>query len=304
MISDEMIKKVKNIDIKEFLERECGFTFKKETEKYYRCIEHSSLIINVFSNMYIWNSKNEKGDIINWLMCNRNIDFVQAINYLLSTKELTKDILDYETEVKIIEKSIDIKYSKDMSRTYAYLLKTRKLDINIINNFVKKGLLKQDINNNIVFLHKNKENKIVGADLNGTNTYKRFKGVVKNSSSDYGFSYTIGKEVRSMYIFEAPIDLISAYELYKDKLNDCLLLSLGGCKKTHIIQTYLNFYPSIKTLKLCFDNDIAGTNGIIDIKNKYSSYKLNILDCREVLKANNLKDFNELLIKIKNNQIV
>lgn len=304
MISDEIIKRVKTIDIKEFLEKEYGFTFKKETKKYYRCNEHSSLLINTIKNMYIWNSKNQHGDIITFVMLNNNSNFVQAVNYLLGTEVGLIDASAYNNVIETLDRRIKINYSKDMVRTYAYLIKTRKIDINIINILVKKGLIKQDVNNNIVFLHKNKENKTVGADLNGTSTYKRFKGVVKNSSSEYGFSFIIGKTIEKAYVFEAPIDLISYYELYKENLNNCLLLSLGGCEKTRIIQTYLSFYPSIKTLRLCFDNDIAGTNGITDIKNKYSSYKLNILDCREVLKANNLKDFNELLIKIKNNQIV
>ena len=43
-------------------------------------------------------------------------------------------------------------------------------------------MLYQDKFGNAVFLHKNEDGKIVGAELQGTNTYKRFKGVAEGTS--------------------------------------------------------------------------------------------------------------------------
>ncbi len=47
----------------------------------------------------------------------------------------------------------------------------------IVEALVRKGLLYQDKRGNAVFLHKDENGQIVGAEIQGTNTYKRFKGV-------------------------------------------------------------------------------------------------------------------------------
>lgn len=76
-----------------------------------------------------------------------------------------------------------------------------------------------------------------------------------------------------------------------------ILLSLCGVKKINKIKTYLEHYKNINTIVSCLDNDAAGdiaTNKIIEI---YPGYAF--LDGRNKLKTTNVKDFNELLIKVK-----
>ena len=41
--------------------------------------------------------------------------------------------------------------------------------------------------------------------------------------------------INKIYIFEAGIDMLSYYQLYKNNLNDCLLLSTGGSQKINKI---------------------------------------------------------------------
>ena len=45
LISNEMIEEARKIDLKNFLENEEGFTFFKESNQYYRCKEHNSLVL-------------------------------------------------------------------------------------------------------------------------------------------------------------------------------------------------------------------------------------------------------------------
>ena len=63
----------------------------------------------------------------------------------------------------------------DNRRVYSYLTKTRCIDPSIVNEFIRSGLLYQDIKGNAVFLHTN-NGKPCGAEIHGTS----------------GKSYTVG----------------------------------------------------------------------------------------------------------------
>ncbi|WP_148347400.1 DUF3991 and TOPRIM domain-containing protein [Clostridium butyricum] len=304
MIFKEKIELVKTINFKSFLEKIEGYTFKKEGNNYYRCHEHTSLILKERAPgkyVYAWSSVQQCGDIIQYVR--ENIiggSFKDTIDYLLKYMNIDTERHDntFTNNNAIIEKecnnTIDIEYSSNMRRTYAYLHKSRLIDINIINEFIAKGLIKQDMRNNITLLHLDFNNKIVGADIQGTNSYKRFKGVIKNSNKSFGFSFKIGESIDKIYIFEAGIDMISYYQLYKDKLNDCLLLSIGGSQKINKIATYLKRYNKIKTIYVAVDNDVAGNIALQQIRYIYNN-KL-VIDNRDELTKYNVKDYNDLLI--------
>lgn len=86
-----------------------------------------------------------------------------------------------------------------MRNVYAYLCQTRKIDSQIVSDLVKEGLLYQDKMGNAVFLHKDDNGQIIGAELQGTNSYKRFKGMAAGTS-DSLFAIKIGQPNRA-YLF-------------------------------------------------------------------------------------------------------
>lgn len=301
MIDRKIIEELKKIDMVEFLENE-GYSFKKEGTTFYRSKEHSSLIIknkgHVFQ--YYWNSQNEHGDIIDFVqrhICNGN--FIEAINYLKSYLGINMPIYknNYKEYIRnqnfVINDKFKIDFADNKKRVIAYLCKTRKLEYSTVMEFIKKGLISQDNRNNVVFLFKNEKSQTVGAELIGTNTYVTYKGIVKSSNEEYGFSLKVGFKNQYMYIFESCIDLISYYEMYKSQLNNALLLAISGAGKINKINNYIN--DEIEKIYMCTDNDEAGLKSIEDIKNIFISTKIKIIDNREILKAYNVKDFNELL---------
>lgn len=305
MIEKELINRFKEINMKIFLEDIEGFTFTKEGI-YYRCREHDSLLLKEHGQNwhYFWNSKSQYGDIINYVKNNIcNGDFREAISYILDKEcvyniypKKQKDFYNVNRE-KSKEQKIKVEYNDNPKRTYAYLIKQRYLNKKIINEMIKKGLIKEDKKHNIVFHNIDFENNIVGAELVGTATYtqKHYRGMVHGSNENYGFSLKIGNSVKSLIVFEATIDLLSYYQIHASKLRNCLLLSLNGCEKIRKIKTYTDYY-TINTIIVALDNDVAGNEAFNNIKRKYSEFK--ILDGREVLLKNRAKDFNDLL-KIK-----
>ena len=302
-ITRDTVEQVKHIDFIAFLERVEGFHF-KSVGKYYVCQQHDSL--NLIKGRdgfiyYTWNALNQHGDIIEYVQYNilGRRDFRAAVTYLVDFIGIIPTSENEKTHkpLKATGQSnagINIIYSSDMKHTFAYLCKSRGILYTTIAYFVKNGHIAQDIKNNIVFHHRNFDGMIVGAELKGTNTYKKFSGTLKHSDEAYGFCCSIGHP-KTLYVFEAEIDLLSYFDMYKQTLNDCILLSTSGCHKYMKIATYVERF-NIDKIIFCMDNDEAANQTLVQVKDKFKHYK--IIDGRTALVKHNVKDFNELLLII------
>jgi hypothetical protein len=192
---------------------------------------------------------------------------------------------------------VKINYADNMKRSFAYLCKTRGINPVIVKELIDKKLINEDDRHNLVLKYLDKSGATVGAELIGTNSTIRYKSIVKNSDEHYGFSLCIGSKVNTLIVFEASLDLLSYYQMHKDKLNKSLLLSIGGVEKINKIETYLKIYEDIGTIIVCSDNDSAGNIAYDKIAKEYENY--NVLDGREPLRESDVKDYNELLLKKK-----
>lgn len=299
-ITQEMITQVRDIDFLRFLQQVEGFTFKK-VGQYYVCNEHNSLNLNYHNDTlnFYWNSKSQNGDIIQYVQHNilAGQNFISAVTYLINYVGTHTTTENKKVEGKAIVNTsnslqLSISYNKYMKRAFAYLCKHRGISYQTIALFTKEGLIAQDHKGNIVFNHLNFSKKIVGAELKGTNTYKKFTGTAKGSNERYGFSYSIGLP-KKIYVFEAEVDLLSFYDMYNHKLKDCLLLSTSGVNKYMKIATYLEKY-CIGKIIFCMDNDKVANQTLKAVEEAFSHCK--VVDGRKLLLQNNVKDFNELLL--------
>ena len=140
----------------------------------------------------------------------------------------------------------------NQKRVIAYLCQRRGLDYELVTTLIRNGKLRQDTNGNCVFIIKDKSGKTISAELHGTGD-TRFKGQA-SSQDGYGFEFPVGDNVEWCIYTESAIDLLSLYQLFKDKLNSVLLVSLGGIGKTSVLENYLSSYPKAKHC-LAIDND-------------------------------------------------
>jgi len=143
----------------------------------------------------------------------------------------------------------------------------------VISHFAKAKTLYEDAQyHNAVF---------VGADENGAprHAHKRstltigepYRGNVAGSDSRYGFNH-IGINDR-LYVFEAPIDMLSFITLHKKGWQQHSFISLSGVAE-HALMHTLETYPHIRRVGLCLDNDRAGMEAAdrITEKLKQSGY--------------------------------
>jgi len=272
MITKELIEMAKFTDIDSL-----NLGFKKEGN-HYRSLEHDSLIFKKSVEefwMYTWNSRGLQGDLIHFIMHYYNVDFASAIEFLANQKIVKKnDDTSRQRVPSTKDKFIFPDISKDMRRAFAYLIKTRLINPIIAQNLAKDKKICQDTKGNIVFPWYYR-GKIVGAELQGTLTDVRFKGVAPNSAYAFGYTLKIGKPTKVLF-FESAIDLLSYYTLNID-LNDVLMVSMSGLK-AEVINNYKSLCKGLE-LVLAIDNDAAADNFIK--QNNLENLKRFIPNCKD-----------------------
>lgn len=145
----------------------------------------------------------------------------------------------------------------NMRRVYGYLTRTRCIDQSVVSFFARSKMIYEDAKyHNAVFVGFDKDGVARHAHKRGT--YMQgdgFKGNVENCDPRYSFHH-IGKS-DTIYVFEAPIDMLSFICIYQKDWKDHSYAALCGVSDQVILQL-LSDYPHIKNIGLCLDNDGAG----------------------------------------------
>lgn len=132
----------------------------------------------------------------------------------------------------------------DFSIGRQYLKEERGLSDETIDTFLASGNLATATRKKgdyfepvIVFKSRDNDGKMIGASLQGIVENRvqhpergRLKQIMKNSEGTAGFSLDLGTPKRLVFA-EAPIDLMSYYEVNKDDLQDVKLVAMDGLKK-------------------------------------------------------------------------
>ena len=292
MITKELIKQARQADLVTYLQKH-GYEFSKEGNRY-RCKQYDSLVITN-KNAYFWNSRNDSGNSIDFLIKHLNMDFQTAIQELTNYKK--ENSLHMSEKSFQIETDIKIQASEHMDRMFAYLCHKRYIDHSIVSQLVSKGYIKMVCNAKykyptIAFTIHDENKQIVGYELQGTLSDVRFKGLMPNTKYGYGFNIQI-KEPKKAFFFESAVDLLSFYQLCKNNilnvpLNSSILVSMAGLKVNTLCNTLTAFKIDSKACYVCVDSDKAGTNFKTALKNKNIKF-------REILVPEGFKDWNEYL---------
>ena len=288
-VTKEQTEQARNASLGEYF-RQSGYSVKIHGAEMY-VDEIPGLCVNVQNNS--WYNHYESYGGHNAVDCLTKVlekDFQTAVkelsNYSLPPVRSSAQISQIPKEKKALEIP---ERGENYRKLYAYLIKTRGIPKEIVDELVHARLLYQDKKGNAVFIHKNEAGEIIGAELFGTNTETRFKGIAKGTG-DSAFIFKIG-EPRRAYVFESGVDLMSFYALAdKQKLQNAALVSMGGLKPTSL--------GGIKAKGIviysCVDNDEAGR--------KFNSEN-NFTVINDLLVKNEVKDWNELLLKLRNNSV-
>lgn len=282
LYSDEQIAVANNVNLVNFLQMQGESLMKSGKDM--RWSRHTSVTVRG-NQWYEWKSQ-EGGYPIEFLKRYFQYDFKQAMEVLLSASG--------EVGLASIEQAEPKEFilpprNDTMNRAYGYLMNTRFIDKEVIDEFVKRDLIYEDSTyHNVVFVGYDEEGVARHAHKKSTftNKSKSFRGNVDGSDPRYTFHY-IGNS-NKLFVFEAPIDMLSYISLNKHNWKEHSYIALNGLGTKgleHMIETY----PHLRLFLLCFDHDIAGIEGterVLDMMFEKGLYEVGIIQ------PNN-KDFNE-----------
>lgn len=269
--SEEQIASANAVDLMSFLTAR-GERFKKSGREY-RWITHDS--VTVKDNQWFRHSQGKGGGPIDFLMEFYDKTFPEAIAELLeecgtettSNAEISvkdedcRDASPIPTPEMILPER-----NTDNEKVIRYLTEVRKIDRVIVDEFIRRGDIYEEVKTHrAVFTGRKSDGAVGYASWRGISE-KQERGDIAGSSKCYGFKSlaswtdsTSNKErnSRNLYVFEAPIDLLSFFTLYPKYRHENHYLSLGGVSST-ALHTFLSERQDVKHIYLCLDHDTAG----------------------------------------------
>ena len=289
--TDEQKLRANSVDLVEFLKMQGEKLLPSGREKRLES-DHS---ITIRGNEWFDHATKQGGYAIDFVRNFYGLSFPDAVKMLLGGEHG----IEYSSSNKKEEFKRPFKLpprNNNMRRVFAYLIKNRMIDKDVISFFAKKKLIYESKE---LSADKTKEyhNAVfVGVDENGTPCHahkhgiythgKSFKGNIDSSNPCYSFHYT-GKSNR-LYVFEAPIDMLSFISIYKhyDWKNHSYVALCGLSEKAMLKMLEIN--KNLNWVVLCLDNDNAGQTAcerfekVLEEKN---------ISCSKLVPK--LKDFNE-----------
>ena len=260
--TEEQKQRANSVDLVDFLERQGEKLLRSGREK--RLASDRSITIR--GNRWYDHETREGGLAIDFLQNFYGLSFPDAVTRLLSGEQ--GEIIYKKADIKEQEERksfvLPEKHS-DMRRVFAYMIKQRCIDRDIISFFAKNKMLYESCE-----LSKDKTKEyhnavFVGFDENGTPRHahkqgiytkgKKFKGNIESSDPCYSFNY-IGKS-NKLYIFEAPIDMLSFITMYQRDWQQDSYVSLCGVSEQAMLKM-LEINPRLNHAILCLDHDKAG----------------------------------------------
>lgn len=246
--TQEQIDRANQVNLEQFLRSQGEQLIKSGNE--YRWKRHDSLTIK--GNKWFRHSQSKGGYPVEFVMEFFGKTFPEAV--LLLTGEMpTNNII-------AAAPSADFRLpprNRYVERMMAYLCQ-RKIPEELVQEFYKEGLIYEDAqHHNIVF---------VGKDETGIPRYAHCKGP-KDSfrmdvhGSDKSHNFVYRSDGKSLFVFEAPIDLMSFIALYPKDWKTRNYLSLGGVG-AKALEGFLSERKDTETVYICTDSDKAGNDAV------------------------------------------
>ena len=226
------------------------------------------------------------GGAIKFMQYYYNMDFPTAVQELLGQRVTP---LSHAPPKAVVheEKSRNFKLpdaNENMHRVFAYLIKQRFIAPDIITHFAKNHTLYEDKeHHNAVFVGLDENGIPRQAHKRGTATFgKSFRQTIEGSDTKYSFAHFGNSE--KLFVFEAPIDMMSFLTLYPQDWQKHSYIAMNGVYENAVL-TALKGHKNLSEIVICTDNDIGGIDAADRLK--------------DVLRENNYENISRILPKNK-----
>ena len=236
------------------------------------------------------------GGAIKFMQYFYNMDFPTAVQELLGQRvtPLSHAPPKEKVQPEKTKKFILPTANENMHRVFAYLIKQRFIAPDIISFFAKDHTLYEDKeHHNAVFVGVDENGVPRQAHKRSTSTFgKSFRQTVEGSDTKYSFAHF--GESEKLFIFEAPIDMLSYLTLNPENWHKHSYIAMNGVYENAVL-TALKGHSNLSEIVICTDNDIGGIDAADRLKDIL--HENNYKNISRVLPQN--KDFNEDLKQLK-----
>ena len=273
--TQEQIDRANQVDLKEFLRSHGEQVTKSGNE--YRWKRHDSLTIR--GNKWFRHSQSKGGYPVEFVMEFFGKTFPEAVFLLIGEAPAHNGAA--------AAPSADFRLpprNRYAAAAMAYL-RQRNIPEELVQEFYKEGLIYEDArHHNIVFVGKDETGIPRYAHCKGTEGF--FRMDVQGSDKAHNFAYR--SDGKSLFVFEAPIDLMSFIALYPNDWKMRNYLSLGGVG-AKALEGFLSERKDIETVYICTDSDKAGNDAVNRLLESIpeSMTVIRLIPCE--------KDWNEVL---------
>jgi len=257
--TDEQISQANQISVLE-LSKQLGYLLEKRGSNYHIKDHGGFYISDTKNSFYCW-AEQSGGGPVQFLMFTQKINWVESMKHLIGEGQTQQsDNIGMRWKKPLEQKPAEFKLpdkaETSYKRLFAYLLKTRGLDKDIVGDLViQKKIYESSPHHNVVFVGYDEKGQARQAFQRGTVTGITFKGEVSGSNKNYCF--TMEGKGESLTVYEAAIDAISHASMFKQnglgwKKEHRLAL---GCLSDNSLEGYLKQHPEIKKIAFALDND-------------------------------------------------
>lgn len=242
--------------------------------------------ITMSGSMWFDHKNQVGGGAIKFMQYYYNMDFPTAVQELLGQRVTPLSHAPPKAVVRE-EKPKNFKLpvaNENMHRVFAYLIKQRFIAPEIITYFAKNHTLYEDKeHHNAVFVGVDEKGIPRQAHKRSTSTFgKSFRQTVEGSDTKYSFAHFGNSE--KLFIFEAPIDMMSYLTLHSENWQKHSYIAMNGVYENAIL-TALKEHKNLSEIVICTDNDIGGIDAADRLK--------------DVLRENNYENISRILPKNK-----
>lgn len=284
------------------LSEDLGFTPIAVGRRYFTLKEHDSVRIRLDNNTFKRFSNGVFGDSVSFLMefgpeqRSKKFKSLSYCLYWLEKKMNIENTFQPSVNSKPKPEKLELPERDDnYRRIFAYLKKTRCIDTEIIQEFIKRKMLYQEKKfKNAVFIGYDEKQNPVYCLKKGTLPNNHFFMEVPGCNYDYGIDFS-NENSDTLFVTEAVIDMMSLMTIHKEKEfhKKHSFLSICGVEKDDCIYHYLDNHPNIKEVVLALDNDKKGIEARTKIQEKLKEKYKNI---SRMVTTPACKDWNEDLV--------
>ena len=253
--SPETIQQLRDIPLEDLLERNLS-----QERGYWR---GEGVFLSIQEKKYFNHYNGSGGNgAINLVMDLLELDFKGAVEYLLNYSNLpsplpTTKVKPSKTKSKKPSKTSKFNPREDKTNwpeIRDWLIRSRKLDEQLVDSLHKQGLISSDNYGNALFVLRNFAKQQTGFALKRA----KFNHLKKEENGWFYF----GPKTKHIYLFEAPIDAISLFQKIGRNCNQGTYLATCGTTQPPDLSSYQQIHIS-------YDCDPSGELAAWKIANQY-----------------------------------